>query len=138
MRKENVKHLSNLNSELGYGKNLKMNDSLFKLRKKAIKVIYELKKLNPDLPRIDVRITDKPLKSNHTGLALIDGNIIWLPIDTFNYNDLVLYEVIAHEVVHAATGFLHDENCPLMSATHSLKKPLTKEVVNKCFIKYFK
>jgi len=40
------------------GKNLKMDDKVYKLRRRVINLIYELKKIKPDLPRITVRITE--------------------------------------------------------------------------------
>jgi hypothetical protein len=90
-----------------------------------------------NLPRVTIRVTDDPTKSNHSGIAQLNQAIVWIPERTFKWNDDVLREVVLHEVVHAITGFMHDSKCPLMSATHDPSKPLSKEVVYKCFGKYF-
>ena len=138
MCKDSVRRQSQRNSELGLGTNLKMNDEVFAFRRKVIGVVYELKKLVPSLQRVEIRITDTPRCSKHSGLALTGGSIIWIPQNTLKMSDNAIYEVVAHEVVHALAGFGHDNKCPLMSPTHKVNNPLPKEVVNECFKKYFK
>ena len=101
----------------GLGKNKRMNDDVYALRKRVMNIIYAAKRY-ADIPRIEVRITDKPTKSNHAGLAYLNSNCIFLPESTFGYSEAALTWVVLHEIVHAVTGFAHDESCRLMRAKH--------------------
>ena len=41
---------------------------------------------------------------------------IWITDDAINMGEDVLRNVVFHEIVHAVTGFEHDEKCPLMQS----------------------
>ena len=96
-------------------KNFKMNDAVYKLRRQVINLIYEVKKEIKDLPRIDVRIGEAR-KKNVLGVAMLKDYKIWITDDAINMGEDVLRNVVFHEIVHAVTGFEHDEKCPLMQS----------------------
>jgi hypothetical protein len=137
-RNSRVRQFSNHNEKIGYGKNLKMDNDTYALRRKVMNVLYEAKTYVPNLSRIEVRITDKPTHSNHSGIAYMGANVIFIPKRTLGWSEKVIREVVLHEVLHATLSIEHDEKCPLMSATHSVAIPLTKAVAYKHFVKYFK
>ena len=97
-------------------KNFKMNDAVYKLRRQVINLIYEAKKEIKDLPRIEVRIGEAR-KKNVLGVAMLKDCKIWITDDAINMGDDALRNVVFHEIVHAVTGFGHDEKCPLMKST---------------------
>jgi|TARA_S200002703_G_C3684002_1_gene209979 hypothetical protein len=94
-------------------KNFKMNDAVYKLRRQVINLIYEAKKEIKDLPRIEVRIGEAR-KKNVLGVAMLKDCKIWITDDAINMGDDALRNVVFHEIVHAVTGFGHDDKCPLM------------------------
>ena len=94
-------------------KNFKMNDAVYKLRRQVINLIYEVKKEIKDLPRIEVRIGEAR-KKNVLGVAMLKDCKIWITDDAINMGDDALRNVVFHEIVHAVTGFGHDDKCPLM------------------------
>ncbi len=94
-------------------KNFKMNDEVYKLRRQVINLIYEVKKEIKDLPRIEVRIGEAR-KKNVLGVAMLKDCKIWITDDAINMGDDALRNVVFHEIVHAVTGFGHDDKCPLM------------------------
>jgi len=96
-------------------KNFKMNDAVYKLRRQVINLIYEAKKEIKDLPRIEVRIGEAR-KKNVLGVAMLKDYKIWITDDAINMGEDVLRNVVFHEIVHAVTGFEHDEKCPLMQS----------------------
>lgn len=136
MRKDVHTHSKN-NAKTGFGVNLKMDADTYALRRKVIEIIYEAKGYVPTLPRIDVRITDTPTESNHLGIAYLNTRDIYIPKNTLKMPVEAIREVVLHEIVHAVTGFIHDDNCPLMSPTLS-KNLLSKELAYESFVKYFK
>ena len=77
--KRRVGNFSRNNEKKGLGKNLKMNDDTYALRRKVMDVIYSAKSLIKDLPRVEVRITDKPTKSDHSGIAYLNQRVIFIP-----------------------------------------------------------
>ena len=97
-------------------KNFKMNDITYKKRRQVIDLIYEAKKEIKDLPRIEVRIGEAR-KKNVLGVAMLKDYKIWITDDAINMGEDVLRNVVFHEIVHAVTGFGHDEKCPLMKST---------------------
>tara|TARA_R110002012_G_scaffold132693_1_gene285619 strand:- start:288 stop:659 length:372 start_codon:yes stop_codon:yes gene_type:complete len=105
-------------------KNFKMNDNTYSLRRKVINLIYEVKNSGVNLPRIEVRIGE-PRKQNLLGCALLKDNKIWITDDAINMGEDALRNVVFHEIVHAVTGFGHDEKCPLMCS--ALGTPLNKK-----------
>ncbi len=94
-------------------KNHKMNDITYKKRRRVIDLIYEAKKEIKDLPRIEVRIGEAR-KKNVLGVAMLKDCKIWITDDAINMGDDALRNVVFHEIVHAVTGFGHDDKCPLM------------------------
>ena len=97
-------------------KNFKMNKETYPLRRKVIDLIYEIKNSGVSLPRIDVRIGEAR-KPNLLGVAMLKDCKIWITDDAINMGDDALRNVVFHEIVHAVTGFGHDEKCPLMMST---------------------
>tara|TARA_R100001244_G_C5084726_1_gene114874 strand:+ start:59 stop:427 length:369 start_codon:yes stop_codon:yes gene_type:complete len=97
-------------------KNFKMNDNTYSLRRKVIDLIYEIKNSGVSLPRIDVRIGEAR-KPNLLGVAMLKDCKIWITDDAINMGADALRNVVFHEIVHAVTGFGHDEKCPLMMST---------------------
>tara|TARA_R110000823_G_scaffold309687_1_gene434120 strand:+ start:410 stop:805 length:396 start_codon:yes stop_codon:yes gene_type:complete len=96
-------------------KNHKMNDLVYKKRRQVMNLIYEVKKEIKDLPRIEVRIGEAR-KKNVLGVAMLKDYKIWITDDAINMGEDVLRNVVFHEIVHAVTGFEHDEKCPLMQS----------------------
>ena len=90
-----------------------MNDITYKKRRRVIDLIYEVKKEIKDLPRIEVRIGEAR-KKNVLGVAMLKDCKIWITDDAINMGDDALRNVVFHEIVHAVTGFGHDDKCPLM------------------------
>ena len=112
-------------------KNLKMNDDVYKLRREAMKYIYEAKQLC-ELPRITIRITEK--NQNILGKALIEDNTIWIPENSIK-EGYDMRSIVYHELLHAVFGVPHADKDDLMSPYH---KKLTKEKADKLFIKWAK
>jgi len=105
-------------------KNFDMNKNTYALRRKVINLIYEVKNSGVSLPRIEVRIGE-PRKQNLLGCAALKDNKIWITDDAIKMGEDALRNVVFHEIVHAVTGFGHDENCPLMCS--ALGTPLNKK-----------
>jgi len=128
------------NMTTAYGTNLKMNDETYKLRREVIEIIYQAKNLcrsnGIDLPRIDVRIADMS-QSRALGVGRLRNNIIWISTKALTTYKAHLRDVVYHEIIHAVTGFGHDNKCPLMAPCIEIK-PLTDDVANKLFIHYMK
>ena len=86
-------------------KNLKMNDEVYKLRRKVIDLVYEAKSLVPSLPRITVRITEDAGKT--LGVAKMKGNIIWVTKRAIGHPNLRV--VVFHEIQHGVGGIKHQK-----------------------------
>ncbi len=97
-------------------KNFKMNDAVYKLRRQVIELIYEAKKEIKNLPRIEVRIGEAR-NHNVLGVARLKDNKIWITKRAVDMSQDALRNIVFHEIVHAVTGFKHDEKCPLMKST---------------------
>ena len=108
-----------------------MNDAVYKLRRQVIELIYEAKKEIKNLPRIEVRIGEAR-NHNVLGVARLKDNKIWITKRAVDMSQDALRNIVFHEIVHAVTGFGHDEKCPLMQS--KLKTILNK---NDC-MKYLK
>ena len=104
-------------------KNFKMNDAVYKLRRKVIDLIYEVKSEIRSLPRIEVRIGEA---RNHRtlGVAALKDLKIWITKDAIDLGPDALRNIVFHEIVHAVSGFGHDEKCSLM-------QPTLKTILNK-------
>ena len=105
-------------------KNFKMDNVTYPLRRKVINLIYEVKNSGVALPRIEVRIGEAR-KKNVLGVAMLKDCKIWITDDAINMGEDALRNVVFHEIVHAVTGFGHDEKCPLMCS--ALGKLLNKK-----------
>jgi predicted metal-dependent hydrolase len=111
-----------------------MNDKTYQLRRKVIDIIYEVKKLC-NIPRIEVRIVSGG-NENNCGYAYLNANIIHINETYVNKEYIVLKFIVLHELVHAITGFKHDDNCPLMSPY--LPKTINEKIITETFLKYIK
>ena len=105
-------------------KNFKMNDSVYKLRRQVIELIYEVKSQIKNLPRIDVRIGE-PRNHRTLGVAALSDCKIWITKDAIDLGPDALRNIVFHEIVHAVSGFGHDDKCSLMQPT--LKTILDKK-----------
>ena len=113
-------------------KNYKMDNRVYQLRRKVIDMIYEVKNEIKSLPRIDVRIGEH--KCNRVlATAALNQCIVWVTEDAINQGEDRLRNTVYHELVHAVTGFGHDESCPLMEskANHVLNKQECMEALKK-------
>jgi len=97
-------------------KNFKMNDEVYKLRRQVINLIYEVKKEFLSFPRIEVRIGEAR-NHNVLGVAKLSRKQIWITKRAVDMSEDALRNIVYHEVVHAVTGFGHDEKCPLMKSS---------------------
>ena len=95
----------------GLLKNLRMDSSVYALRRQVMNIIYSIKKV-VNLPRVDVRITESDRK--YLGVAMMNDNTIWIPESTINCD--MLYQIVLLELLHAVYGLDHVEGCPLMAA----------------------
>ena len=119
--------------------NKRMNDATYALRRQVMAYIYEARKIIPadQFRRIDVRITT-PTTGRHSGalgVARLNDDIIWIPEGTCKAWKDELRQVVFHEVVHALTGFAHDESCKLMAPI--VCEPLSKAQCDRLLRKYF-
>ena len=82
---------------------------------------------------------DSGSHSHVIGFAYLNENIVYIPTNLIENGRLKKFfrEVVAHEIIHAVTGFGHDEKCPLMSSAIA-SKPLSDKDLWKHFTKYFK
>jgi len=107
--------------------NFKMNNQVYKIRRKVIKIIYQVKKIT-NLPRIDVRVGDA--RHNILGIAQMGDCKLWIDVGKSSKN---LLQVVLHEICHAVWSIEHDEKCPLMSHT---AKPISNKIAWASFKKY--
>lgn len=106
-------------------KNKEMSSDVYVLRRKIINLIHEAKTLVPNLPRINVRVTD-----NHkhiAGMGRIGGKVIWI-----TENFVANREVVFHEILHAI-GIPHIEKSPLMKSSCIIGLP--QSICDKEFVK---
>lgn len=123
-------HKGIINSDLD---NKKMNDSTYKLRRKVISLIYEIKQIYK-IPRINVRITKDHKQILGSASMSKNTNIIWITEKSITLSDYDLRSIVYHEILHTVFGIKHNKNCPLMKPIH--QKGLTKIQVEKIFLKY--
>ena len=118
--------------------NFKMNDEVYKNRRKVLDFIYELKNEGFKLPRIDVRIGISK-KCNVLGKARLKDNIIWITQEAINNGSNELRSVVYHELLHAIYGCNHVKGCPIMSAVQPdivANKVKSIEIFRKYYNKY--
>ena len=114
-RRHNRRRDSRLtNGHFGY-KVMKMDNEVYQLRRRVINCIHKANQL-VSLPRIDVRIVDGGKPTDAVGYAWHNSNIIHMSKNWCEMSEDKLYIVVLHELVHAVTGFDHDENCYLMKS----------------------
>ena len=120
-----------------WGKNMDMSPEVFAMRRKVMEYLYEAKALlranGIEMPRVEVRIAKS---TKFAGLGRLGGNIIWIEPSTLKYSELKIRHIVFHEIVHAVTGFMHDDDCPLMHPKFPHKIESMKEM-NEAFLKYF-
>lgn len=97
-------------------KNFDMNGSTYKMRRQVIDMLYEIKKEVKNFPRIEVRIGEAR-NHNVLGVAKLKDKKIWITKKAVDMSEDALRNIVYHEVVHAVTGFEHDDKCPLMKPT---------------------
>lgn len=97
-------------------KNFIMNNETYKLRHKVVSMLYEIKREVKNFPRIEVRIGEAR-NHNVLGVAQLKDKKIWITKRAVEMNEDALRNIVYHEVVHAVTGFGHDDLCPLMKPT---------------------
>ena len=120
-------------------KNYKMDDSIYKLRRKVIDLIYEIKSIYPQLPRINVRITSQHLeKPTILGSSSMDTEyIIWIPIDSTSEPKNILRYITFHEVLHTVFGVEHDKRATDLMDSR-IHRDKTKEQIHSMFLKEIK
>ena len=91
----------------------RMSDEVYKMRREIIDIIYRVKKLVPNMPRISVRVADND--DEVLGCATMKGHEMW--ITERSTSDLA---VVLHEILHAWKGIEHDDNCKLMHPNKQL------------------
>jgi len=123
------------NDKLKNFTNYKMDSDVYKLRRKVINLIYELKNEGLTLPRIDVRIGENK-NCNVLGTAKLHGNIIWITKKAIVKSENYLRNVVYHELLHTIYGCEHDEKCPIMAS--SLNKVISKNKCLQIFKNYYK
>ena len=92
----------------------RMSDEVYKMRREIIDIIYRVKKLVPNMPRISVRVADND--DEVLGCATMGGREMW--ITERSTSDLA---VVLHEILHAWKGIEHDDNCKLMHPNKQLR-----------------
>ena len=114
----------------------KMNSDVYKLRRRVIDLIYEIKEM-VNLPRVEVRITDdhESILGQGTKGQFRGRSWIWISERAIKASEFDLRTIVYHEVLHAVFGVNHDESCPLMKPTHT---PLEKREAQKLFMKWAK
>ena len=118
--------------------NFKMNDEVYKSRRKVINFIYELKNKGFKLPRIDVRIGNST-RCNVLAKAKLKENIIWVTQKAIDKTENELRTTVFHELLHAIYGCEHVKGCPIMSATQPdvvANKDKSIEIFKKYYNKY--
>jgi hypothetical protein len=118
----------------------KMNDETYALRRRAIDIIYELKAelraIDKDLPRIEVRIVDTDPSVTACAYAYLGQNIVHISTKWAKHGTAAeFYHIVLHEIVHAVTGFRHDNDCYLMHP-HLPHNPKPEKSLA-AFVKYF-
>ena len=95
-------------------KNKKMSPEIYKLRRKVMNIIYDLKKIDPDMERVEVRIADDNKKGNLASARMDEHKVIWVTEEALNLPENDLRYIIAHELLHTMYGYRH-KNSGLMS-----------------------
>lgn len=113
--------------------NLKMNDDVYKLRRRVIDILYDAKELC-ELPYITVRVTEPHQKI--LGQARIKDNTLWITENALDKSNVELRLTVYHEILHTVFGVPHIEGCPLMGEYQDVVIP--KQRADELFKKYAK
>lgn len=113
-------------------------EEYFELRKLVMNFIYEAKSLlkGIETPRVEVKICYKDeSKSNVIGQGYLNQYKINISEAWLDKSDNDIRTLVYHELVHTWFKYAgHDESCVLMCSI--INKGLSKEVVQKTFLKY--
>lgn len=123
---------------------MRMNDSVYALRRQVIDIIYEANRRlqasgRPRLPRQEIRIVDGG-DTHILGYAWMGQNKLHIPKRTCegprdtSTHTTVLYTTL-HELLHSVLAIEHTEACPLMSTHHDYT--VTDEQAWELFLGYF-
>ena len=123
----------NINRTAYDTKMIAMDQDVYQLRKKVMNVIYEVKRNGYKIPRVEVRIVEDG-QEDVMGYAYLNENIVHIKREYTNCENRLVHLVL-HEIVHACTGFGHDENCYLMRPVIPMNVNLKNSW--KAFSKYF-
>ena len=118
--------------------NHKMNNEVYKNKRKVLDFVYELKNQGFKLPRVNVVIGDAK-KCNVLGKAKLKENIIWVTQKAIDKTENELRTTVFHELLHAIYGCEHVKGCPIMSAIQPdvvANKVKSIEIFKKYYNKY--
>ena len=116
--------------------NFKMTDEVYKLRKKVMNVLYDLKNNGFNIPRIDVRIGQHK-NCQVLGVARLNSNIIWITENAIDKKENEFYHTVLHELLHTIYGCEHDNKCHIMTP-YQPKVVFNKNKLFKIFKNYYK
>ena len=124
-------------------RNLESCARTYGLRRRAIKHVYEardlLRRHGIEMPRVQIRVSESahPDYDNSLACAKLGARAVWF-MDKYlaTLTPRQLRWVVFHELVHAITGFRHDENCSLMSPRIPNQIP-SDHVIDEIFVQYF-
>lgn len=114
-------------------KNYKMNDSVYKLRRKVINILYEARDRGINLPRVNVRIGESAHEYKNV-LGVGGGHNIWITEKAIDRGYQYLLHVVLHELGHSVYNLPHDKKCKLMAPT--LSTPCEVEQAWQIFKRY--
>ena len=115
--------------------NFKMNDDVYKLRRQVLNIIYEVKNMGLNIPRVDVRIGEDK-NCQILGKAEMSKNIIWITSQAISKGENVLRHTVLHELVHTIFGINHNEKCHLMKSVQP-KTIKSKDKLLQLFKNYY-
>jgi len=111
-----------------------MSTDTYALKRRVIGFVYEAKNLIGDkFERVNVVIGDSP--PGNLGAAFTGKKAIFIAArvaETASDDDL--RSTVFHELVHAITGFRHDDTCPLMAPVHT---HAPRDQITAAFVSYF-
>ena len=115
--------------------NYKMTPEVYKLKRKVINILYELKDKGFNIPRIDVRIGQHK-DCQVLGVARLNNNIIWITEKAIDKKENEFYHTVLHELLHTIYGCEHDNKCHIMTP-YQPKVVFSKNKLLKIFKNYY-
>ena len=115
--------------------NYKMTPEVYKLKRKVINILYELKDKGFNIPRIDVRIGQHK-DCQVLGVARLNNNIIWITENAIDKKENEFYHTVLHELLHTIYGCEHDNKCHIMTP-YQPKVVFSKNKLLKIFKNYY-